>query len=245
LGFDDLEQVTPEKSEVTTEIREGGLIVKDEGKGISISIPVRSEEEIAEYERQEKEIKDFEKMEAYKNSGVPKKFFSESLDTFKPENEDDAFALGIIRNFVKAPKNKVILMYGESGNGKSHLACGAVREMGGQFRMSEDICVEYDSASDFNAKRTRAEVLNYYVTRKLLVIDEMMKYTIKPQLEAWILSYIIRMRYENNLPTILIKNGSKREFSDFVGTAVNDRLKECCTSIEFKGESHRVKEIEF
>lgn len=244
LSFNDMHEVG-EKPKVKAEVTEGGLILKDEKKGISISIPVCSDEEIEAFEKQEREYREAEKHENYKNSGVPKKFFDFSIDDFKAENDTDKYALSIVRNFIKAPKNKVILLLGNSGNGKTLLGCGAVREIGGQFRMSEDICVEYDSASDFNSKKTRSEVLQYYVTRKLLVIDELMKYSIRPSLEAWIISYIIRMRYENNLPTVLITNGTKKEFSSFVGSAVNDRLKECCISVEFSGESHRVKDIEF
>ena len=249
LNFDGLMSVEtpkiPKKAEVQAEVKTDGLILKDEGRGISISIPLHSDEEIAEYERVEREIKNAELYEAYKNSGVPKKFLKESLDTFKVQNNNDALILATVKDFCKYPKNKILLLLGNKGTGKTHLGCGAVREIGGTFIMSEDLCVEYDSASDFNSKRTRAEVLKYYSSRKLLVIDELQKYAVNAKLEEWIISYLIRMRYENNLPTIIITNETKASFAKFIGSAVIDRLNECCISLEFTGESHRQKEIEF
>lgn len=57
--------------------------------------------------------------------------------------------------------------------------------------------------------------------------------------EKGYLSYIIRNRYNNRLPTVLISNLTKTELLKFFGEAIFDRFQETCIYLEFTGESYR------
>lgn len=65
--------------------------------------------------------------------------------------------------------------------------------------------------------------------------------SLKTEKETELLSYILRKRYDNQLPTIIISNMEKKMLLKKLGDAVVDRLKEIGFSIEFIGESYRVQ----
>ena len=75
----------------------------------------------------------------------------------------------------------------------------------------------------------------------MLVIDEIGR-TIGTQAEkeTELIGYIMRERYENMLPTVLISNLKKNDLLKKLGAAVVDRLRETCCLLEFSGESYRL-----
>ena len=195
------------------------------------------EKELEEQQRQEKERIKFEN---YKKCGVGAKYFDKSIQTFIPKNENEQKILKAVNEFVARPKNKTLLFYGNYGTGKTHLACGILREIEGLYITSQKLCIEYENGADFNAKKNRLEVINTYSRSRMLVIDEVGR-SFNKALEQNLLNYIISERYANNLPIVLITNLSKKDFVEFLGLAVFDRLTETCTSLEFSGESYRKK----
>lgn len=198
-------------------------------------------ERAEEYKKQVEQIAQEQRFEKYKNSGIAAKFYAESLETYLPRNEAETLAKDIVAGFCKNPSNRILLLYGKNGNGKTHLAAGALRAVGGRYITSSDLCVEFESGSDFKAKRNKLDILGFYSSLSpLLVIDECMTY-FRQDLEQFILSRIVCQRYENNAATILVTNEDKREFLQFIGKAAFDRMTEVCTSISFQGESYRLR----
>lgn len=195
------------------------------------------EKELEEHHRQEKERI---KYENYTKCGVGAKYFDKSIQTFIPGNENEKRILKAVNEFVENPKNKTLLLYGNYGTGKTHLACGILRELEGLYITSQKLCIEYETGADFNAKKNRLEVINTYSRSRMLVIDEVGR-SFNKSLEQNLLNYIISERYANNLPIVLITNLSKKDFVEFLGLAVFDRLTETCISLEFSGESYRKK----
>ena len=195
------------------------------------------EKKLEEQQRQEKERI---KYENYTKCGVGAKYFDKSIENFMPRNENDAKIKESIKYFVSNPTNKVLLFYGNYGTGKTHLACGILRELEGLYVTSQKLCIEYETGADFNAKKNRLEVINTYSRSRMLVIDEVGR-SFNKTLEQNLLNYIISERYANNLPIVLITNLSKKDFVEFLGLAVFDRLTETCISLEFSGESYRKK----
>ena len=200
---------------------------------------VQENEKLKEFELQEQKILNDRKIEAYKNSGVPNKFFSESFETFIAENDNDNKIKNAIVEFSKNPSNKVLILYGNNGTGKTHLGSSIIRECGGIYIQSSMLCVKYDSATSFKAKMSREEILDYYSKCKMLVIDECCKYFVNQELEKFLLSFIVSTRYANNVPTVLITNLKKESFIEFMGKAVYDRLTEVCITVAFNGQSKR------
>ena len=72
----------------------------------------------------------------------------------------------------------------------------------------------------------------------MLVIDEVGRFC-DEKTEKSVIPAIINMRYEDDLPTVIISNLSKNEIVAYFGKATYDRMTEACTSIEFKAKSMR------
>ena len=203
------------------------------------SFMVCDNKKITEYEKMQEEIKKQSNYKNYKNSGVPSKFFNSSLDTYIAKTEEEKNNLAVVRDFTQDPKNRILLLCGNNGNGKSHLLSGIIREDGGEYIISSQLCVEYEAATSYHSKRTREEILNHYSKVSLLVIDECGKYTLNEKLEQFILAYIFSARYENDLATGAATNADKKSFIEFLGKSVFDRFTEVCTTLDFTGPSKR------
>lgn len=209
-------------------------------KGFQIQSIIGNENgKVSEWEQKIKEREAEVKYNAYINSGVPERYFNESIESFTCENEKMQEIKNKVQKFAENPKNKILVLYGENGNGKTHLGAGIVRACGGEYILSSLLCVKYDSGTSFKASMTREEILEHYSKVKMLVIDECCKYFINAEMEKFVLSYIISMRYANGLPTVLITNGKINDFINFLGKAVYDRFTEVCTTLEFDWQSKR------
>ena len=112
------------------------------------------------------------------------------------------------------------------------------REAGGTFISVEEMIFQYECSSDYHAKINRVSLMNFYSTTPMLVIDEIGR-SMQQAREDSLLNYILRRRYENMLPTVLISNLQKTDLMKKLGDAVVDRIKETCQCVEFVGESYR------
>ena len=173
------------------------------------------------------------------SSGVPRRYWHSTFDTYIPRDEKDSKNLETIKSFAKLEKNdKVLILLGAKGLGKTHLGSAIIRNCGGKFISIEELIFKYDSAQDFHAKVNREELMESYSSTKMLVIDEIGR-SMQQEKENALLNYILRRRYENMLPTVLISNLSKADLLKKLGEAVLDRLRETCISLKFEGESYR------
>ena len=195
----------------------------------------------AEIERQERQQAEREKLERYEKSGVPERYFNEALDTYKITNEMQATAAKAATNFlhaVKCGEFKSLVLIGSAGTGKTHLACGMVREYGGKYAIAPDIVEEIRRAKSFTANDTEADIIKYYGHVPLLVIDEIGR-GIASTDEKYMLYQIINARYNTRKPTVLISNFTKADFLKYIGVAAADRLVESGDIVEMNGESYR------
>ena len=195
----------------------------------------------AEIERQERQQAEREKLERYEKSGVPERYFNEALDTYKITNEMQATAAKAATNFlhaVKCGEFKSFIIVGNAGTGKTHLACGIIREVGGKYRTAPEIVEEMRRAKSFTAAETEAEIIDYYGRVKLLVIDEIGR-GISATDEKYVIYQLVNARYNTRKPTVLISNLGKSDFLQYIGVAAADRLVESAEICELKGESYR------
>lgn len=195
----------------------------------------------AEIERRERQQAAQEKIERYQKSGVPERYFSEALNTYKITNEMQSTAAKAATNFlhaVKCGEFKSLVMIGSAGTGKTHLACAIIREVGGKYRTASDIVEEMRRAKSFTAAETEAEIIDYYGRLKLLVIDEIGR-GIAATDEKYMIYQIVNARYNTRKPTVLISNLGKSDFLQYIGVAAADRLVESAEIWELNGESYR------
>lgn len=194
-----------------------------------------------EIEKLEKQQAQREKIERYQKSGVPERYFNESLDTYKINNDMQATAAKAATNFlhaVKCGEFKSLVMIGNAGTGKTHLACAIIREAGGKYRTAPDIVEEMRRAKSFTADETEADIIEHYGRCSLLVIDEIGR-GIAATDEKYMLYQILNARYNTRKPTVLISNHKKADFLQYIGVAAADRLVESADVWELSGESYR------
>jgi len=173
-------------------------------------------------------------------SNVPLRFSESSFFNYECKTDTDKKVLNSVIKFVETEKNEgVLILTGKRGTGKTHLGAAAVRDKLGFYVVMEDLIYKIESSLNFKAGQTEEEVFHDFTTKDFLVIDEIGR-SLKREKEIEILSYILRKRYDNMLPTIIITNLEKKVLLKTVGEAVADRLCETGTTVEFTGESYRV-----
>ena len=198
---------------------------------------IQKREQEAEREH-EKELQAKKKLE-FEHSGVPKRYWNESFETWKARNADDEKRLqAVIEYSHKENNDSVLLLLGPKGVGKTHLGSSIIRDAGGTFISVEEMIFKYECSMDFHSETNRVNLMNFYSTTPMLVIDEIGR-SMQQAKEDAILNYVLRRRYENMLPTVLISNLKKEDLLKKLGDAVVDRLKETCQCVEFVGESYR------
>lgn len=174
-----------------------------------------------------------------KESGVPKFLWDDSLTTYHPRTEEEKANYEKILSFVKNKENhNTLILAGKCGTGKSHLGAGIIHSLGGKMIDADTLLLQVDLGDNFKSSENKLEILSRFSNYKMLVIDEIGR-SMDAIKEKGYLSYIIRNRYNNRLPTVLITNLAKNELLKFFGEAIFDRFQETCIFLEFSGESYR------
>src|SRR5574344_2721635 len=138
-----------------------------------------------------------ERIERYKKSGVPERYWAESLDTYQVSNEMQktaAQAIGEVLREIKCGAVRTLVLIGSAGTGKTHLACGVVREYGGKYATAPDIVEVIRRAKSFSADQTEQQIIDSYSHKSLLVIDEIGR-GIAATDEKYMLYQVINARY--------------------------------------------------
>lgn len=73
----------------------------------------------------------------------------------------------------------------------------------------------------------------------LLVLDEVGRFPERKMFEQPILFYLLNRRYQNRRPTVICTNMSSKEFADFMGQAIIDRIRSNRIRVELNGKSLR------
>jgi len=144
-----------------------------------------------------------------------------------------------------------ILMLGDVGTGKTHLACAIINEIHTNIShktidLIKNLDLHYYRANQLfyfqNAEKEGVqEVVKNAKTTQLLIIDELARHPITENMRNQ-LCEIIDYRYNEMLPTIVISNLSPEDFSIAAGSAVFSRLLSDNSFIMgFKGDDKRIK----
>lgn len=143
-------------------------------------------------------------------------------------------------DYVKngTPKNLVIT--GNCGTGKTHIAVAILRDFSGfvkekvydqpvyskiRYATVSDISDEFHDADSFSNSKSRTSVASSYKNYDVLVIDEVGRLINKSENESDLLFRIIDARYQAGKSTILITNLSSKELYGMLNDATISRLK--------------------
>lgn len=194
----------------------------------------------AEILRQRKEQEDAERLEAVKATGIPERYWKETIETYNG-NGDQVVQIGQFANASKSIYCGVLVILGGYGTGKTHLACACLHtNTNGRYIDMPTLEVELECSRDFSAKENKADILQKYTKPALLVLDEIGRFQ-NPQAERQALYFIINARYNRKLNTILVSNLNRKEFGEYIGNATADRIAEKRVLVELTGESYRKK----
>ena len=216
-----------------------GLIAKF---GLTV-VDGKEAEELDRKERLAEERSRRERLDAHyvsPASGVPERYWKESLNTFKPWNEETVEALAATRRFVEAKDCRILMLCGANGSGKTHLGCGAIRERGGIYIPMLRLMYEVDGSMSYKAKESKIQLLDRICDASLVVLDELARVKVREEMQMELAVYVICERYSRGKSTMLIGNPWKKDLVPWLGMAVKDRMNECGEVVELHGQSYRI-----
>jgi DNA replication protein DnaC len=173
--------------------------------------------------------------EAFGRAGIPERFKGRTFDAYRAECGKSLAALNLCREYAadfpnRKTRGQSIVMCGNTGTGKTHLACAiahTVIEQGAEA-VYATASRAFRSVKDTyrrDAELSETEAIKRFTYPDLLILDEIgVQYG--SDSEKNILFDIINERYERLLPTILISNLSLENLAGYVGDRVLDRMKE-------------------
>lgn len=192
----------------------------------------------------DEEIKKIRQTERIKKSNIPKRFMEKTFENYVIENEKQRDAINTIKLFLKNSKSPGLILLGNKGTGKNHLAAAAAKEYCKQgpiyftelIKLIRTIKSSWNSESEISETEIMRKIRNY----KLLIIDEM-SVNFGSDTEKLFIREIINDRYNDLRPTILIGNLTINELEKTIGEPAVDRFKEGGQLIVFDWESYRGK----
>ncbi|WP_295541039.1 ATP-binding protein [uncultured Pseudacidovorax sp.] len=208
----------------------------------------KAEERRAEAQRQA-EAAEQRLLAVIGTAGIPARFIGRSFDNFVADTQEKRRALAVARSFAAdfgehARRGTGLVFMGQPGTGKTHLAA-SIQQALLPGRISLYLTVmqlvrRVRAAWRPDAKQTEEEVLTHLAGVPLLVLDEIgVQYGTDG--EATILFEVLDRRYRDLKPTVLITNQDVDGLTQYLGERVFDRLRECCTVVDFRWLSYRAQ----
>ena len=189
-----------------------------------------------EYERRERleRIKTF-----HEHCGLDSDFFGATID-FEKYSPDVKKSLKQFVEKVKNGEGGFLIINGNVGTRKTSAAAAVMNELliGTYLHMLE-LDLKLDSASRFNSQESKENYMHKLACCRLLVLDEVGRFPERKQEEQLILFYLLNRRFQNKRPTIICTNMTSKEFADFMGQALIDRIRSNRIRIELNGKSLR------
>lgn len=177
-----------------------------------------------------------------KYCGVPKKYLTCSLDNFQGNEK----LVERFRKYVALEKLVSIMIFGNCGNGKTHLAVSILRELVRrgvniqciEFLIASELLNEIKLSYDKNSNEAEGVIINRYTSKKLLVIDDFGYDEDPTNWQINLMFLIIDRMIRDNKILIITTNNNLEKIEKIFGARIADRLAEII-QIELKMDSYR------
>jgi DNA replication protein DnaC len=203
----------------------------------------RKAQEAEEESRRNKE----RELNRLKNMNIGRRYWNTVFDNFSAYTDELKHHLNVSKNFANSPDGKLVML-GENGTGKTHLAISILKNTGGVIYTAFEIGLMLRQS--YSGDSREWEILKDLCEAKLLVIDEIGRSKGQEWELNW-MSHIINKRHENMRPLILISNRHLREncsqgkdgcdkcLEKFVDNDVISRIIEDGIVLRFTGTDYR------
>lgn len=173
-------------------------------------------------------------------TGITPRFRQCSLDNYiTGDDKAKQRALNICHKYAGSfaehlAAGRALMLMGEIGTGKTHLACAIVQcvvrshGMTGLIVTAESITQAVTDSFRSNSGPSKTDLINELASVDLLVVDEVGVHTARPgkDFTPSLLHEVIDRRYQLLKPTIVISNQKPEDLQGFIGPRAADRLRE-------------------
>jgi len=168
--------------------------------------------------------------------GVPGNLVHATFENFIPANNGEADFVGIMKEFC-GRKTGFLILSGNYGTGKTHLAVAAIRQFNSGWFVKQGTLLRLLRAT--YGDRDAADPVDKAQGARLLVLDDA-GLSSGGRDELPMLHEVLDYRHGERLPTIVTTNLPFEQLSDALGERMADRLRESTFRIlTFNGSSHR------
>ena len=169
---------------------------------------------------------------------IGRRFAGKSFDDFRPPCPKAKEYLKTCRAFAATFTDRLnggdcLLMIGDPGTGKSHLAAAVGQEVAKQgFHALHTTArkIVRRVRKTWNAKTDEQAAIDEFLKPQLLIINEGSRLEGSAS-DITLLAEVIDSRYDDMLPTILIANMDEAQLAKFIGPEIIDRFYEGKSSI--------------
>lgn len=188
-----------------------------------------------------------------KQARIPARFLNKTLENFRARDRERRELLKNAQSYVKAftlknDNKNGLLLSGEVGCGKTHVAVGVLREIimkgySGMYYNSPDLLRDIRATFDRSSETTEDDLLEMVTSIDLLVFDDVGA----ERMTEFVLDrfyLIVNERYENAKPVIVTTNLNEATLEEHLGPRIVSRLSEMCGKLgQFPDEDWRKKHM--
>lgn len=204
----------------------------------------------AEKRRQQAAERERDRLESFiERAAIPRRFVGRGFGNFSAQTPDQQRALDVARGYADTFDQRLkaghgLVFSGMPGTGKSHLAAAILQAVlprhTGLYVTCMGVIRMVRNTWRRDSEKSEQQVLETLAGVDLLVIDEIgVQYGTDG--EQTVLFEVLDMRYQDQMPTILLTNQDKDGFKGYVGERSFDRLTETSRWVAFDWPSHRAE----
>jgi len=182
---------------------------------------------------------------------IDRMYWGKGFDDFIASTPELKRHLETAMNFAANPRGKLVML-GNNGTGKTHLAASILQKTGGVFYTAYEIGVNLRHS--YNGNTREKDVLDELCSVNVLVIDEIGRTKEDSDADIRWMSHVINKRHANFMPLVLISNrhlrrdcpenadkGCKKCLENFFDDDVTSRVVEDGIRMNFTGGDYRRK----